>query len=94
MRHILHARLLIAAQKRTGTRTGSHALAKKKCASVQAKNGRALVVDNAAAQKPTVTAHHGKRIGVPAGAGRDHIDMSNRGDLALRLAGNIHATPV
>ena len=89
MRHILHARLLIAAQKRTERVPGSHSLAKKKCASVQAKNGRAFVVDNAAAQKPTVAAHHGKRIGVPAGAGRDHIDVRDRGDLALRLAGNI-----
>ena len=94
MGHILHARLLIATQECAERIPGGHALAKEKCASVQTKNGRTLVVDDAAAEQPTVTARHGKRIGVPARAGGNHVNMGDCGNLALRLAGDICHTHI
>ena len=56
---------------------------------VQRKHRRALVIDNAAAKQPTVTALHGKGIGVPAGTRRHHIYVCDGGDLLGARAGNI-----
>ena len=94
MRHIGHAGLLVAAQQSAERIARLDAVLDEVCAGVERKHRGTLVVDDATAEQPALAAFHLEGIGVPARAGRNHIDMADRGDLLVGLAGDIGHTHV
>ena len=62
-------------------------------AGVERQDGRTLVVDHAAAEQPAVATFHRKRVGVPTGAGGNHVHMADGRELlvaATRDIGDAH----
>ena len=66
-------------------------------AGIERQHGRAFVIDHAAAEQPALATLHRKRVGVPTGAGGNHIHVADSRELlvaAARDIGNAHITLV
>ena len=86
---VVHARLLVRAQQRTEGIARLDALVQQICTGIESQNGRALVVDHASAEQPSVATLHRERIGVPTGARGHHVNVRDGRDLALALARDV-----
>ena len=89
-----HAHLLVAAEQRTERVARGDALTQEERTSIERQDGRALVVDHTAAEQPALTTLHGKRVRAPTGAGGDHVDVRDGGDVLLTLARYISHTHI
>ncbi len=92
--NVIHARFFIRAQKCTEGIARFNALAQQKGAGVKAHHSRALVVNDTAAQQPALTTLHRKRVSIPTRTSRNHINVSNRCNLALALTRDIRDTHI
>ena len=92
--HVLHAGLLGAAQQDAqGVRQGL-ALFFEELGGVQRQHSRSLVVRSAAADHEALALHHGERVGVPAVALGNHIQMGDGGNLLFAFAFDFRVTHV
>ena len=58
-------------------------------AGVERQDGRTLVVDHAATEQPALTTLHRKRIGVPTGAGGNHVHVADGRELLVAATRNV-----
>ena len=84
-----HAHFLIAAQQRAEGIARGNAVLEQVGAGVERQHGRALVVNHAAAEQPALATLHRKRVGVPAGAGGNHIHVADGRELLVAATRDI-----
>ena len=93
MVNVGHAHFFIAAQQRAEGIARGNAVLEQVGAGVERQHGRTLVVNHAAAEQPALATLHRKRIGVPTGAGGNHVHVADGRELlvaATRDIGNTH----
>ena len=76
-----HPHLLVATQERTEAVTRRDTLMQQEGSRIEREHSRALVVGDAATEEIALTLAHGKGVARPAGAGRDHVHVTDRGEL-------------
>ena len=95
---VSHVRLLVGPEDHT--QGVGQALARdldalgKEAARVQRQHGRALVVDDAAAEQPAVAADHLVGVRVPARPLGHHVHVGDRGNLLVRGTGKVRIAEV
>ena len=89
MMHVGHPALLVAPKKRSECIARRNALMQQKCARIERQDRWALVIDHAAAEKPSLADRHLERIGSPSGTRRNNVDMGDRCNLTRLAAGDV-----
>ena len=89
MVNVGHAHFLIAAQQRAEGIARGNAVLEQVGAGVERQHGRTLVVDHAAAEQPALATLHRKRIGIPTGAGGNHVHVADSRELLVAAARDI-----
>ena len=95
---VTHVGLLVGAEDhaqgvRQALARGRDALCEE-ATGIEREHRGALVVDDATTEDPAVATDHLEGIGVPARAGRDDVDVRDRGDLLLGLADEVSIAEV
>ena len=89
MVNVGHAHFLIAAQQRAEGIARGDAVLEQIGAGVERQYRRTLVVDNAATEQPALATLHRKRVGIPTGAGGNHVHVADGRELLVAAARNI-----